>query len=70
MKTVAHRPQDMVDLEYLIETHPAIDLARIQQRLHEFAEALEAPDLLNDFQALLDRCRRKGLLKQVFGKPE
>ena len=70
MKAVAHRSQDMVDVETLIETYPSIDLARVQQWLSEFAEVLEAPDLLDDFQVLLARLRRKGLLKQVFGKPE
>ena len=70
MKTVAHRSQDMVDVEYLIETCPTIDMTRVQQRLSEFAEVLEAPDLLDDFRALLARLRRKGLLKQVFSKSD
>jgi predicted nucleotidyltransferase len=70
MKAVAHRSQDLVDLEYLIETHPTLDLTRVQQLVEQFAQALEAPDLLNDFQALLARLRRKGLLRQVFGKPD
>ena len=59
----------MVDVEY-IETYPSIDLTRVQQWLSEFADVLEAPDLLDDFRALLARLRRKGLLKQVFSKSD
>jgi predicted nucleotidyltransferase len=70
MKAVAHRPQDMVDVEHLIETYPTVDLTRVQQWLSEFAAVLEAPDLLDDFRALLARLRRKGLLKQVFSKAD
>ena len=70
MKVVAHRSQDMVDVECLIESCPTIDLTRVQQWLSQFAEVLEAPDLLDDFRALLDRLRRKGLLKQVFSKSD
>jgi predicted nucleotidyltransferase len=70
MKAVAHRPQDMVDVEHLIETYPTVDLTRVQQWLSEFAAVLEAPDLLDDFRALLARLRRKGLLKQVFSKSD
>lgn len=70
MKAVAHRPQDMIDVENLLETYPAIDMIHVQQWLSEFAQVLEAPDLLDDFGALLARLRRKGLLKQVFGQPE
>jgi hypothetical protein len=40
------------------------------QWLSQFAEVLEAPDLLDDFRALLARLRRKGLLKQVFGRSD
>jgi predicted nucleotidyltransferase len=70
MKAVAHRPQDMVDVEHLIETYPTVDLTRVQQWLSEFAAVLEAPDLLDDFRVLLARLRRKGLLKQVFSKAD
>ena len=70
MKAVAHRSQDMIDVEHLIETYPTVDLTRVQQWLSDFAQVLEAPDLLHDFRGLLARLRRKGLLKQVFSKSD
>jgi len=68
MKAVAHRPQDMVDVELLVESHPDVNLTRVLDWVSQFAQVLQSPDLIDDLQALLDRLRRNHFVKQVFGK--
>jgi hypothetical protein len=48
MKTVAHRPKDLLDIQALIETNPGLDRERIRFWVSQFAEALEMPELWTD----------------------
>jgi len=47
-KAVAHRPQDLLDIQAIIEAHPKLDRRRIKLWVQDFAQALEMPELWND----------------------
>ena len=53
MKAVAHRPVDLQDIRGLVEAHPTLDRDRVRKVISEFADALELPEILDDFLALL-----------------
>lgn len=53
MKAVAHRPQDMEDIRNIAAMNPRLDRERVIRWLTEFAEALEAPDLVAEVEHLL-----------------
>ena len=64
MKAVAHRRQDMEDIQAVIERHPHLDRQRIRLWVQQFAEVLEAPELWTDIAGWLEskpapRSRRK-----------
>lgn len=48
LKAVAHRPQDLLDIQSLIETHPDLDRDRIRNWVQEFSQVLEMPELWDD----------------------
>ena len=52
-KAVAHRPQDLLDIQALIEAKPNLDRARIQHWVREFAQAVDMPELWQDIAAWL-----------------
>ncbi len=53
-KAVAFRPQDQQDIERLLTLYrDDIDLNRVRRLVHEFAEALEEPDRLSQFEQLI-----------------
>jgi hypothetical protein len=61
MKAVAQRPQDLRDIEGLLDAHPDTDLERVLATVREFAAALTMPDLLDGFERVLERhCSRQG----------
>jgi len=53
MKAIAHRPKDIEDLRGLLAAHPAADVEAAREWIREFAAAMNMPDLLRDFDALL-----------------
>jgi hypothetical protein len=53
LKAVAHRPNDMKDIQGLVEIWPKMDLARVKRWVREFAEVLETPELFEDLEKLL-----------------
>lgn len=55
MKAVAQRPQDLLDLEGLLETHPGADLAAVRHWVREFSTAAAMPSLLVEFEQLVSR---------------
>ena len=59
MKMVAHRPQDLIDVESILDAQPRVDLRRVRRWLSEFAAALETPELLEVLEAILARRRRR-----------
>jgi hypothetical protein len=58
MKAVAGRPRDIADLEGLLDANPAMDLDRVRVSLEAFAEALEAPELVSEFDRLRQRMKK------------
>jgi len=52
-KAVAHRPQDLLDIQALIEVNPDLDRAWIERWLRQFARALDMPELWEDIRAWL-----------------
>jgi len=59
MKAVAHRPRDMADIESILDAQPKLDLPRVRRWVREFSTALETPELLRDFNALVARRRKR-----------
>lgn len=59
MKAVAHRPRDLADIEAILDAQPQLDLPRVRHWVREFSAALEAPELLRDFNALVTRRRKR-----------
>jgi predicted nucleotidyltransferase len=55
MKAVAHRPQDLADIEAILAAHPKLNLRRVRRWVREFAAALSMPEILNDLESLLSR---------------
>ena len=53
MKMVAHRPQDMIDVETILRAYPKLDRKRIQKWVKDFSEVLENPDILNDLKKMM-----------------
>jgi hypothetical protein len=60
MKAVAHRSQDMQDIESLLDAHPEADLSSTLRWVREFAAATAMPDLINDFERILERRKLSG----------
>jgi hypothetical protein len=47
-KAVAHRPQDLLDIQSIIASHPDLDRARVEYWMRQFAQALDMPELWDD----------------------
>lgn len=45
LKAVAHRPQDILDLQSMVEANQKIDKARIMEWTKQFSEILESPEI-------------------------
>jgi len=52
-KAVAHRPQDLLDIQAIIASHPDLDRERIRRWVREFAQVLAMPELWDDIAAWL-----------------
>jgi hypothetical protein len=60
-KAVAWREQDRADIERLLRLHhSAIDLERVRRLVAEFAAALDAPERVAEFEALLACVKPRG----------
>lgn len=59
MKAVAHRPQDLADIEAILAAHPKLNLRRVRRWVREFAAALSMPEILTDLKVLLDKRHKK-----------
>ncbi|HEX8844021.1 MAG TPA: nucleotidyl transferase AbiEii/AbiGii toxin family protein [Pyrinomonadaceae bacterium] len=52
-KAVAQRPKDIADIEAILNIHQHLDLLHIRRWTKEFADALEAPELLENLERIL-----------------
>jgi hypothetical protein len=59
MKAIAHRPKDLQDIEGLLDANPHSDVAKVRQFVSEFATASGMRDLLEEFDQLLARRKRR-----------
>ena len=59
MKAVAHRPQDLADIEAILAAHPKLNLRRVRRWVREFAAALSMPEILSDLEALLFKPKKR-----------
>jgi predicted nucleotidyltransferase len=59
MKAVAHRPQDLADIEAILAAHPKLNLRRARRWVREFAAALSMPEILNDLEVLLSQQKKR-----------
>ena len=48
MKAIAHRPKDLMDIQGIIQSHPDLDMDRIQDWVTQFADLLDMPELWED----------------------
>lgn len=53
MKAIAHRPQDLRDIEGLLDVFPKADVESVRRFIRDFATAAEIPDLPEEFEKLL-----------------
>lgn len=56
----ARRPQDLRDMEDLLDAHPETNVERVRQWVREFASSLTMPELLEDLDKLLAQRKPKG----------
>jgi len=54
MKIIAHRKQDLRDIENIIRVHPQLDFERIKYWVHEFAVVLETPETDAEMLGLIE----------------
>jgi hypothetical protein len=53
LKAVAHRPQDLLDIDSVLASQPALDIEYMRVWVQQFAEALEMPELWEDLSTRL-----------------
>jgi predicted nucleotidyltransferase len=53
MKAIAHRPQDLRDIEGLLDAFPGANVESVRRWVQDFAAAAELPDLPEEFEKLL-----------------
>jgi hypothetical protein len=54
MKAIAHRPKDLIDIQTIKDSHPDLDMNRIQYWVKSFAEVLELPGLWTDIEGMFE----------------
>lgn len=59
LKAVAHRPRDLADIEGILDANPGLRLQRARRWILEFAEALDRPEIVDDFESVFSAARKK-----------
>jgi hypothetical protein len=59
MKAIARRPKDLEDIRGLLAAHPETDVGAARRWIREFAIAASMPDMLEEFDRVLDQSRGK-----------
>ncbi|HRI62845.1 MAG TPA: nucleotidyl transferase AbiEii/AbiGii toxin family protein [Polyangium sp.] len=59
LKAIAHRPRDLADIESVLKAHTSIDEKWIRATVQEFANLLDAPEIFDDLEKLLDARTKK-----------
>ena len=63
MKALARRARDVADIEAVLDVQSEVDLERVRYWVRQFAEVLEAPDILDDLERILNWKQRKSSRK-------
>ena len=53
LKAIAHRPQDLIDIQAIVASNPNFNKERVQYWVEQFGAALELPDLWKKISNLL-----------------
>jgi predicted nucleotidyltransferase len=53
LKAVAHRQQDLMDIEAISASHPDLDKERVQFWVEQFGKSLDLPDLWDKISPLV-----------------
>ncbi len=61
MKALARRPRDIADIEAVLDAHPELDLERVCYWVSQFASVLEAPEIFDDLERILNWKRRQSV---------
>ena len=61
MKAIAHRPQDLRDIEGLLDVFPTANVESVRRWIRDFATAAELPDLPDEFEKLLAQRKARPL---------
>ena len=69
MKAIAHRPQDLRDIEGLLDVFPTANVESVRCWIRDFAAAAELPHLPEDFETLLAQRRSRSASKSDASKP-
>lgn len=68
MKAIAHRPQDLRDIEGLLDVFPTANVESVRHWIRDFAAAAELPDLPQEFEGLL--AQRKSRSQSTSASPK
>jgi hypothetical protein len=56
-KAVAHRPQDLLDIQEIINLHPKINKKYLKKHLSGFAQILDMPEIWADVESKLKKAK-------------
>jgi hypothetical protein len=59
MKAIANRTKDQGDVAGLLAAWPTLDFAYIRRNLEEVADALAQPEIIDDFERLVEKLHKK-----------
>lgn len=57
-KAIAHRPQDIIDIQEIANNNPKLDVKYIKKVVSEFASVLELPEIWTDIKPIVIRNHR------------
>jgi hypothetical protein len=63
MKALPRRPRDIADIEAVLDAHPKLDFERVRYWVSQFASVLEAPEILDDLERILNWKQRQSAKK-------
>lgn len=64
MKTIARRPRDIADIESILDANKTLNLRIVRRWIRAFSASLEMPEILEEFENIVARQRRKNIKKK------
>lgn len=59
MKAIPARQRDWGDIEGILDANPGLDLRRVRRHLRSFAETLDSPEIIDQFESFIARRRKR-----------